>query len=306
MFRWFYSLLTHSGIHGGGTNEFFDFARVKMALGWLSGQFSLYYGVALCILVVLAVTLTLTITDWFRNLRQAPIPKNPLRMIKTAKDILSSDALTASVFCLVLIGQTVMVAKHLGPSYMIPALSLPMLAFAWLLHRQNFVSISKTLLKVLAVGWLAVVMITVVVATSASLSAVRVTHQKGLQSHALIQEQLKHFENPLVMGAFNCNLAECALWFGMALVPEMELRMTALTPNFYYFDIFSKKLHVPGRGELTDQQTNEMILNLTQNSRPVLLISPPFPHLNKLRLELIISTPVQNLYRVLGLSDPIK
>jgi hypothetical protein len=72
-------------------------------------------------------------------------------------------------------------------------------------------------------------------------------------------------------------------------------------PNFYYFDIFSKKLHLPGKGELSDQQTAETIAALMGQTRPVLLISPPFPHLDKLKLELILSTPVQNLYRVVGL-----
>ena len=305
MFRWFYSLLTHSGIHGSGANELFDFTRVKMALGWLSSQFHLFYGVALCLIVALASTFIRDIVNWLRHDQRAVISTNSLRMIRLTKGMLSDEQLTAMVFCLILIGHTLMVAKHLGPSYMIPALPLPMLVFAWLLHQQNFVSISKTTVKVLATAWLVTIITTAVAATSSSLSAVRITHQKGLESHALIREQLKRFDNPLVIGAFNCNFAECALWFGMALVPKMELRMAPITPNFYYFDIFSKKLHVPGQGELTDQQTRETIVLLTQQARPVLLISPPFPHLNKLRLELIVSTPVQNLYRVLDAIDSL-
>jgi hypothetical protein len=127
------------------------------------------------------------------------------------------------------------------------------------------------------------------------------THQQGLHSYGSIQHALKQFEDPLVIGAFNCNFLECALWFGMGLVPEMELKTLPIMPNFYYFDIFSKKLHLPGKGELTDQQTAETIAALTLQSRPVLLISPPFPHLGNLKLELILETRIQNLYRIVGL-----
>ncbi len=55
------------------------------------------------------------------------------------------------------------------------------------------------------------------------------------------------------------------------------------------------------RLQLSDQQTTETIATLTRQTRPVLLISPPFPHLSKLKLELVLSTPIQNLYRVTGL-----
>jgi hypothetical protein len=148
-------------------------------------------------------------------------------------------------------------------------------------------------------------MITATASMSSSLSAVGVIHQKGLLSYRAIKEQLQQFDNPLLIGTFNCNFAECALWFGMGLVPEMELRMSPATPEFYYFDVFSKKLHLPGVGELSDVQTSDTVRSLTQTERPVLLISPPYPQLNKLKLELVFTTPIQNLYRVLGSAESL-
>ncbi len=82
--------------------------------------------------------------------------------------------------------------------------------------------------------------------------------------------------------------------------------MASVTPSFYYFDIFNKTLRLPGKGELTHQQTAETVEQLVQQTRPVLLISPPFPHLNQLKLELVAETPVKNLYRVHGLANATK
>jgi len=302
MFQWFYSLLTHSGIHGRGSNEIFNLEHIKTALAWLFTHYKLFYGVTLCLLFLFFLALFMRILRW-SPARRFSLQVRCKLTNASARIIHRGELLTVGVFCGVLIGQTLMVAKHLGSTYMIPALPLPVLAFAWLIHSQNIIVISKTIKKILAISWLTTLVSTSAVAVTSSIATVSFTHQKGLESHAVIQEQLKQFENPLLMGAFNCNLAECALWFGMALVPEMELRMASITPNFYYFDIFSKKLHLPGRGELTDQETRETILIITKQPRPVLLISPPFPHLNKLKLELIVSTPIQNLYRVLGPSN---
>ena len=82
--------------------------------------------------------------------------------------------------------------------------------------------------------------------------------------------------------------------------------MGPVTPDFYYYDIFNKTLRLPGKGELTHQQTAETVEHLVQQTRPVLLISPPFPQLSQLKLELVAETPVKNLYRVRGLASATK
>jgi hypothetical protein len=94
--------------------------------------------------------------------------------------------------------------------------------------------------------------------------------QKGLDSYAAIQQAIARYDQPLLIGTFNCNFPECALWFGMSLVPEMELKMASVTPNFYYYDIFNKTLRLPGKGEMTHKQTAETVEHLVQQTRPVL------------------------------------
>jgi len=189
---------------------------------------------------------------------------------------------------------------------MIPALPLTMLAGAWLIHGQQVLPASKAIQKVFGLCCLAMIVSTATVSVMAAAHSLAQDRQKGLASYTAIQQAIARFDQPLLIGAFNCNFPECALWFGMSLVPEMELKMASVTPNFYYYDIFNKTLRLPGQGELTHQQTAETIEHLVQHARPVLLISPPFPQLSQLKLELVAQTPVKNLYRVHGLANVTK
>ena len=186
---------------------------------------------------------------------------------------------------------------------MIPTLTVPALAMVWLFHRQQIILLSPKIRMIFSWCWLSFVVISASFSSVAAIKKVSASKLTGLESYALIQKEIARFQNPLVLGAFNCNFANCALWFGMSLVPEMELRMGPVTPNFYYFDIFSKKIHLPGKGELNDAQTNATIESLTAEGRTILLISPQFPQLSKFKLKLITETPLQNLYRVLGIAD---
>jgi hypothetical protein len=125
-------------------------------------------------------------------------------------------------------------------------------------------------------------------------------HDKGQASYDEISEVIKSYKNPLLIGAFNCNFLACAEWFGMLLVPAMELRMAPITPDFYHFDVFNKRLHAPGIGELDDEQLKKTIDRFLAENRDILLISPEYVQLNVFDLEKIHSTEVQNLYRVKG------
>ena len=306
MFQWFYSLLMHSGIHGAGERSIFNIEQLKLAVGWLITHFSLFYYAVFAVAILLIIGLMLKVLQRTAAIRNKITWLSKINVKTDVHAVGADDLLTASVFLLVCTTQTLMVAKHLGPGYMIPALPLTLLACAWLLHGQKIVPLSAVIQRAFGLCCLVVMLSTACVSVISTIKTLAQDRQRGLDSYASIQQAIARYEQPLLLGAFNCNLAECALWFGMSLVPEMELKMGSVTPNFYYYDIFSKKLHLPGRGELNDQQTTETIEHLIQQSRPVLLISPPFPQLSRLKLEIIAETPVQNLYRVSGFAEAVK
>ena len=303
MFKWFYSLLTHSGIHGAGAPTIVDFTQVKLAISWLVGNFNIYYRISFFIMGVLVLGVVISIFSRFLSGRQHSVPAKVKVKFASFNSLNSDEVLVAVVFLLVLYGQTLMVAKHLGPTYMMPALTVPALAMVWLFHRQQIILLSHKIRMIFSWCWLSFVVISASFSSVTAIKKVSASKLAGLESYALIQKEIARFQNPLVIGAFNCNFANCALWFGMSLVPEMELRMGPVTPNFYYFDIFSKKIHLPGKGELNDAQTNATIESLTAEGRTILLISPQFPQLSKFKLKLITETSIQNLYQVLGIAD---
>jgi hypothetical protein len=84
------------------------------------------------------------------------------------------------------------------------------------------------------------------------------------------------------------------------MTPEVGLKMDQVTTHFYHFDIFAKNLHVPGKGGLSQADTAQVINGFVEASRTVLLISPPYQQLANFEMEKIVSTPVQDLYRVIG------
>ena len=88
------------------------------------------------------------------------------------------------------------------------------------------------------------------------------------------------------------------------MVPEMELKMDGVTPDFYHFDIFGRRLHLPGVGELSAEATADTVNRLIESGRPVFLVSPPYDQLAQFRLEKISGDHVQNLYRVTGYDRP--
>ncbi len=125
-------------------------------------------------------------------------------------------------------------------------------------------------------------------------------HARGTQSNLLVLKAMEQFKNPVLIGTFNCTLPECALWFGQLMIPEVGFKMDQVTTDFYHFDIFAKNLHIPGKGGLSQVETAEVMNSLVKSSRPVLLISPPYEQLANFEVEKIVSTPVQELYRVIG------
>lgn len=306
MFQWFYSLLMNSGIHGAGERTIFSAQHLQSAIGWLITQFNFFYYVAATICCLLVVGLTSKILQQLTTSARKQSWRSKIKVLLPVQSINTDELLTAIVFLLVCALQTLMVAKHLGPGYMVPALPLTLLACVWLLHGQRVLPPSRAIQKVGGLCCLAVVLSTAAVSTTLAIRFLAQDRQKGLDAHTAVQQAIARFDQPLLIGAFNCNFAECALWFGISLVPAMELKMALVTPRFYYYDIFNKTLRLPGKGELTHQQTAETVEYLVQQTQPVLLISPPFPQLSQLNLELVAETPVNNLYRVHGLANITK
>ena len=298
MFQWFFNLLTHSGIHGRGTHTILEWAQLKLAIGWLVNHFWHFYFVTAGLVIFVIVLVAMKIITHFQHKLQ--LAKLTNEFLSTHLEISNAKLYIASVFLLAACTQSLMVAKHLGPSYMVPALSIPALALVWLTQQFKITHNALRIRHAAYWGWLIFIISIASVSFAQSLKTVTDDHKRGVASHDQIVNEINRFTNPVILGTFNCNFLNCARWFGMSLVPEMERRMSAVDTDFLYFDIFSKKIHSPGAGELSNEQTAATVVKFVAENRPLLLIAPPYPQLAALETQLILSTPGQNLYMVTG------
>lgn len=300
MFAWFNKVLTHSELHGLGDQAVFNAQQFMQSIVSVMNMFPLLYDVALVVLVVLCLGLVRKMLGVLAK----PAGRSSTFGVPAGAVLNVREFVPPVTLLLVLAGQTIMVAKHPGPTYMIAVLPVAVMGAAWLLVSQRMVSLPTLIRPWLAGAWLLFLGYVSLNASLTGYGVVRAIHQTGEKSRDAILAETSRYANPVLIGTFNCNLPECALWFGMLMVPEMELKMDRITPDFYHFDIFGKKLHVPGVGELSAEATADTVNRLVQSGRPVFLVSPPFEQLAQFRLEKISGDSVQNLYRVVGVERP--
>lgn len=300
MFGWFNKVLTHSELHGRGDEAVFNVQHYKQSIVSVMNMFPLLYDVATVVLAVLVLGLA----------RRAVgvMCQSAATRAEVASSAWGAPGMREFVppltLLLVLAAQTLMVAKHPGPTYMIAVLPVAVMGGAWLLFAQRMVRLPESIRPWLAGVWLIVLGVGSVNASWAGYGKVRSIHQAGERSRDAVLSETSRFKNPILIGTFNCNLPECALWFGMLMVPEMELKMDRVTPDFYHFDIFGRRLHLPGVGELSPEATADTVNRLVESGRPVFLVSPPYDQLAQFRLEKISGDHIQNLYRVTGYERP--
>jgi hypothetical protein len=297
MFAWFHNLLTHSGMHGAGQEQAVTLEQLKGPMLGLIASFEYFYIVLFLLLVSMLLASGMIFYNKFTNLMK--------RRDTTTDDKLlfqTQNWYDAVVLFLVMTAQTIMVSKHPGANYMIPVLALAPLGMTWLLATQTIIPIRGIYNRVAIFACLSLFGYSAATSTLGSLETMAAIKSQARDSVAKIDAEIKKYNRPLLIGTFNCNFPECALWFGMMMVPDMEKRMLPIAPDFYHYDIFNRRLHEPGVGVLEPEEAELEINRAVASGRVVLMISPPFDQLSSFNLELILKTPNQNLYRVTGIT----
>lgn len=295
MFDWLYKVINHTGMHGEGQIGIFNVKQFAGNFAYVRNMFPLLdIAIWLLFLTSLFGLMKFVLTNR-RSVDQIETNDHS-GVIKTNKYAWA----TAFVISLVIVSQAIMVAKHPGPTYMIPALPLTAIIVVWFVHTQKFILLSTLVQKVLGVLAFTFFAYQSITASVSAYKMIAANHSRGAQANQRVLDGMKQFENPILIGTFNCTLPKCTLWFGQLMIPEVGFKMDRVTTNFYHFDIFAKNLHVPGKGGLSHADTAQVINSLVETSRPVLLISPPYQQLANFEVEKIVSTPVQDLYRVIG------
>jgi hypothetical protein len=301
LLEWLKKIATHSGTHGEGAQVIFNWADLKIHILWLISTFSFFY---YALLITISVGGVLLAWHHFKNkLKKHRASQAPSFRANREVSFNATNLYAPAIFLLIGAIHTLMVAKHVGAPYMVPVLPITTMLIAWAVH---YLSLGYELKpignKVLSSLALIVFGIGGLTASVQAYQTLKANHIRGVKSFLTIQQEINKISNPILMGTFNCNFPECAVWFGILLSPTLETRMDKITPNFYHFNIFNKRLHVPGVGETESETATTIINDFIAKQQPVLLISPEYPQLNHFKLELIVKTPVQNLYRVSGIN----
>ena len=295
MFEWLTKVINHSGLHGRGQNAVFNIDQFIGGFSYVRIMFPLLEAAVWLLLAIGLYSVIKTLagrTSW--SVRNAETKRD------SNQNMLAVSWIPILSLSLVAVAQAIMVAKHPGPTYMIPALAIAPIAAIWAIETQKAIRFSKSFKLGLQILLLAFAAYQASTSSVGAYAAIGVHHNRGTQANILVQNEINKYSNPILIGTFNCTLPLCALWFGQLMIPEMGLKMDRVSTAFYHFDIFARSLQVPGVGALSTKDTGLALSELLDAGRVVLLVSPPYGHLANFEFEKLVSTPVQDLYRVKG------
>ena len=284
MFDWYLKMASHSELHGLGSSELFNFVKLKGGLIYLWDMLPLFYYIFTTVTVVLIAVLI-----WMK-----------LSSTLKINFLLGSFILVSTALF-----QTVIVAKHPGLPYMLPVLSLATFSVGYLLNTVFTMSASSSLKKEILIQglsclWLLVIVYIATMSTASAYASLSSNRIRAQASHDSIATEISKYENPILVGSFNCSFKGCATWFGIALTHGLDLKMDLVQPLFFYYDIFSKNLRTPGQAETPRDQTPKTINNLINAGHTLLLISPDYEQNSHFKLIELVKTPNQKLYRIVG------
>jgi hypothetical protein len=289
-FNWIGGIATHSGQYGSGKTEFIDPKEILPRLHSLTQLFDLWFIVAFCLF---GSALGILFWALFKIIRRDNSHGDVRSVLKLA--------VIPSVLFLICIGQTILVLKHPGARYMIPALILEGVGIAWLVQRipklPILVKLSTPGFWLLSLAGLGL-MFYQAQGSYQQLGAERKIFDTDVSS---VEELIAKYDRPLVIGTYGCRLLKCALSFGLGYAPATSPQIGALLTDFYDFNIWAKKLVIKGRGfyELG------FVAQELEKKRSVLLVTnQPTDSLQSFNLKLIYTGPAQSLYLVTGLNLP--
>ena len=206
---------------------------------------------------------------------------------------------TIAVLLVVCLVQTLLVLKHFGQHYMLPALPIAFIGIAVIAQRA---SANKQLLGLVLKSVLGVAVALLVIDSTrtafATLKAERLHQNRSV--NGVLRELAKH-HNPLIIGSYGCYLPQCGLMFGIEYAPAIDKKIAPYLANFYGFNVWNQMLVIDGHGfyPLT------VLEALLAQQRPILLITTiDFPAFDSFQKELILQAEDQKLYKVTGLALP--
>ena len=287
---WVTNMITHTGKYGGGSKGIVDVSQLSGNFHQLAAAFPSFYWI-LWVLVGSVI--------FFSGVHQLKyFSKTSLEKNKSRDYVHVIKVLTILISVCVL--QTLIVLKHFGQHYMIPALpiayvglavllkSIPLPVTAWLRRATPIVCLGALLIFLSRSNYFAY----------QELRAERIQNNLALKQ---LQGVIKQYNNPIVIGSYGCLLPQCGLIFGVGYAPALEKKMAPFLSNFYGFNVWNALLIIDGRGFYPLNVLDPFF----KMNRPVLLATQiEFPALDLFERELLLTVGDQKIYKIKGLIKP--
>src|SRR5215831_617327 len=301
MFDWNSSLILHSGLYGTGEKNIID---VDAILGRVVDMFEVYpffFIVAFALLFMGLTNISKALAHVINRASFWSANNFKKNNISVPSFVNEKDSYVSLVLLMICGLQTLLVLKHPGEQYMVPVLPLTFVGSVLVARQVCAICSSTRLGMFLPMLLLGLGVLMAANATSAAYASLQDDRRSIDESNALIQAEMKKYSNPVVIGTYGCKLAECALAFGAVYSRGLDREVSHVLTNFIYYDIWSTQLSVFGVGWVDLDLVNEY----TSKGRDVLLLSRPWAYpkfLNEFRLEPLINTPIQSLYKITSVS----
>jgi hypothetical protein len=286
-FNWVGGIATHSGHYGSGKAEFIDLSTIRPALRSLTNVFDLWFLVALCLGGVVLGILLLRL-----------VKKSSLIRANSSNTLLNL-IYTPSVLLIVMLGQTMLVLKHPGAHYMVPALIIEAAGAAWMLNSLFKLSLAAKLQRI-AFSLLSVVGVLLMLGAANS-SYKQLAEERELFKSDMVQVQtaIAKFDNPILIGTYGCRLPQCAMSFGLGYAPATDPKVGALLTNFYDFNIWISKLVIRGHGFYNLDIVEH---DLSEKRNVLLVTNQAYEQLKVFKLVPIFISQAQSIYQITGLN----
>jgi hypothetical protein len=310
MFGWLWSVASHSGIHGSGSQLVMDWSKlltnIKLVISW----YLLLYGVIISLFIFLVATLILRAKKLINNKQESEKYLGE-EVISSSTNFMASISIrTPFVFVLVVAAQTMLVLKHPGAHYLIPVLPLAYVGFAWMLYQVN--ERGETFQKFKSKKFQYVFIIFAAIfagyGTAPTLKQlVIMKEQRIAQNNALmsIKAEIEKFPNALTICAFRCTTFQYAVSMGLLYAPGLASRpiMQSLLKNFYEYNLLVKEMIAPGIGSFPLAEVPNQI---NEHGKLFLITPKNYPDLDVFKLQLVVSAGPLTLYEITGLSDELQ
>ncbi|MDH5188137.1 MAG: hypothetical protein OEW37_04165, partial [Rhodospirillaceae bacterium] len=151
--------------------------------------------------------------------------------------------------------------------------------------------------KILSIYLMAVIFSSLY-ATFANIKIINSDRQYQSSAFEKIENVIAEYPDAILIGTYLCSLPECPFADSIKFTPTMNDKVVKKLNDFIYFEVDYAKLFYPGIGRKSVKSINSFL----ESGRDVLLVSHNYYALDMLRLEPLVKTNGQSLYRVLGVT----